>query len=457
VVFCTVVLVVGYVGLTRLEQARWSGTSRAGRTNATPPLVTPSPPSLPEPSASGPVAEVIQAVAPAAAAAVTGAASSLAGSGAGPLPGGSEGVTVAEARAIGEGAIGEGVPASGMREGAGTEGARGRAARLLAGLRQLGFVAGPLSLEQAGVVEASLKQLKAEGAEAIPAVAEFLAGFEDVSFKPQLVNGCPTLRTALMGVLGEAGGAEASAVLRQALESTADPVEIGVLAERLMKSAPGEEDLDEILGAARDALELARQDKLGGRDVAPLFEVLGRYGDPAVLGGWAGGDGQWGHYVVMALAGMPDGQGIPALLRLAQDAGSAQVARGSFAWQMLAQVASRCVEARAALVREARAGAVPEAVWTQIATGLAGDQYGFGDGGGLEGGAGPAAPPVGLKRYHIYAGNQNFFSRPLSENVSKEDLARRRDLVDELFRATREPAAVAALETARARLGEVTR
>jgi len=60
--------------------------------------------------------------------------------------------------------------------------------------------------------------------------------------------------------------------------------------------------------------------------------------------------------------------------------------------------------------------------------------------------------PPGLKTYHIASGNQNFYSLPLGPDAQVQQ---RLALIDQLLAATSNPAAVAALRTARASLTQI--
>ncbi len=136
-------------------------------------------------------------------------------------------------------------------------------------------------------------------------------------------------------------------------------------------------------------------------DVGTLFKVLQTYGDSTTTSVLEQFQRQWKYYATMSLAGLEGGQGVPALIRQAQD--PAAGGKRDLAFQMLAQVALQYPEATSALLEQARANRIPESTWPKIATGLAGDQYLFGaPPGGL--GTEDAVPP-GLKTYHIANGN----------------------------------------------------
>src|SRR5437773_1264120 len=90
---------------------------------------------------------------------------------------------------------------------------------------------------------------------------------------------------------------------------------------------------------------------------------------------------RWGRSAdpaTLVLAGMPDGAGIPALIRLAQDPAIRESGTGDYALRPLAQAAMQYPEARAALVDQARLNQIPETAWPTLAASLTGNyiQYG---------------------------------------------------------------------------------
>jgi len=182
-----------------------------------------------------------------------------------------------------------------------------------------------------------------------------------------------------------------------------------------------------------------------GWDVGALFKTLESYGDATTASALEQFQGAYKYYATMALAGLQGGDGIPVLMREAQDASAG--GRRDFAFQMLAQVAAQYPDAGAALLEQARANQIPDGAWSKIAMGLAGDQYQIG------------APPsgdgnnpdlnAGLKTFHIGSGNQNFYSLPVA---GEAQIQRRLALIDQFLGATSNPSALAALQSARATL-----
>ncbi len=323
------------------------------------------------------------------------------------------------------------------------------ARQLLAGLTQFN-PGGGMSPQKAEELKRSLKQLAGQGPGAVPAIREYLDRLQDIDFDAigagKLV-GYSSLRMGLLDTLGQIGGPEALAVFHQTLQTTADPAEIAMVARNLDALAPGEYR-QEALTAAREALAQAATGQLAGRDVGPLFSVLQTYGDATVVADLEKALPQWGFYATMALAGLPDGAGIPALIRSAQDPELAGTGRDNFRFQILAQIAPQYPEVASALIDQSRLNQIPDWAWRKIALGLAGDQYQLNNP-LLNVNSPPAAQP-GLKTYHIENGNQNFFSTPFFENGSGAQIDQRLALIDQLLKATSNPAAIQALQTARA-------
>ena len=305
----------------------------------------------------------------------------------------------------------------------------------------------PLTRERASEIKQSIAQIISQGPAAIPAIAQFLEKSQDLSFADSnghSLVGYDSLRAALFDSLRQIGGAEAESVLLTVLRTTADPVEVSLLARTLDAQAPGQYR-SEVLNATRETLDQIIAGQLSVGDVGPLFQVLQSYGDASVLADLQRTQPRWANYATMALAGLPDGQGIPALVQLAQGPTGDR-----FALQMLAQVAGTNPDAGVALVEQARLNQIPDRAWPQIATGLAGDQYQL-----QRPIADPSSPNQlipGSKSYHIPANNQNFFSAPITADLPADEIARRQELIGQLLALARGSVASQALQNARAQL-----
>src|SRR5207245_1193707 len=193
---------------------------------------------------------------------------------------------------------------------------------LVTRLAQPEFFKGGITPQKAEELKRSFKELAEQGVAAVPAIREYLDRFQDIDFDAvgagKLV-GYSSLRMGMLDALGQIGGPEATELSLQMLQKTGDPLEIGFLAKVLEKQLPPEQFRQAALSAATDALAQAALGNPDGRSITPLFEVLQKYGDESVVGVLEQAVGRWKYPATLVLAGMPDGVGIPALIRLAQD------------------------------------------------------------------------------------------------------------------------------------------
>jgi len=325
--------------------------------------------------------------------------------------------------------------------------------QLVAGLTNLDLSHGPITQEQADQWKKTLQSLTSQGAAAVPAIREFLAQNQEVNLGAvggAGLLGQTSMRAAFINALGQIGGPEATGALLQTLQSTTLPSEIAQLAQVLDQQAPGEHR-QETIAAVNGVLSMASSGQLpAGWDVGPLFKVLQTYGDSATTSALEQLQGPYLYYATMSLAGLPDGQGVPTLVRQAQDASPGS--KAAFAYQMLAQVAGQYPDASAALLEQAKANQISEVAWRKIATGLAGDQYQIGEPSVAPGANAGTLP--GLKTYYLASGNQNFYSLPLA--ADPQVVQQRLGLIDQLLAATSNPAAQAALQSARITLAGAT-
>jgi len=322
-----------------------------------------------------------------------------------------------------------------------------QAREIVARLTRIDLSSGALTWEQAQDLKESFTQLASHGTAAIPAVREFLERNLDLDFAE--LNGAKavgysSLRIGLLDVLRQIGGQDAVAAFHGVLQTTADPLEIALVARNLEEAAPGQYRQD-ALNAARDTLAIVAEGKLTVRDVAPIFQMLQNYADPSVVADLEKAAAKWDYYARMALAGLPDGQGIPALIQEAK--GIAGPFQNTLALELLAQVATQYPEASAALIEQAKENRLPDQVWPQIASALAGTQYQFVAQASDDGIARINFAP-GLRMYHARSGNQNFYNAPLPADWSEDQLNQRRQLIDQLLAVNNTPAAVEALQRA---------
>ena len=320
--------------------------------------------------------------------------------------------------------------------------------QLVAGLTNLDLSHGPLSQQQVDQWKQNLQTLTSQGAAAIPAIREFLDQNQELNFSSvggASALGQSSLRSAFINALGQIGGPEGTAAMLQTMQSTTPPSEIAQLAQLLDQQAPGQHR-QETISAVNEVLNMASTGQLPANwDVGTLFKVLQNYGDSTTVSFLEQLQGPWKYYAAMSLAGLGNGEGVSGLVHEAQDPSGG--GKRDFAYQMLAQVSSQYPEASAALLEQAKANQIPDAAWRKIATGLAGDQYQIGEPPPTGGQSGDNTP--GLKTYHINSGNQNFYSLPFPTD---SQVQQRIAVIDQLLGATSNPAAIAALQGARATL-----
>ena len=186
------------------------------------------------------------------------------------------------------------------------------------------------------------------------------------------------------------------------------------------------------MDAARDTLAQAAAGRLGGEDVGALFEVMQRFGDASVAGDLEKAASQWNYYAVTALANLPDGAGVPALIGMVQNPDPASKGAHGVALQLLAQLAGPYPEAGAALVDLARRNQIPPRLWPSLVASLTGEQFHLGT--GLLSGAPP--PRTDVKTMHVVFGNQNFYSTSQLATWSNEQITQRMALLDQLAGAS---------------------
>src|SRR5439155_27296366 len=177
--------------------------------------------------------------------------------------------------------------------------------------------------------------------------------FQDIDFDSVGAGkqvGYASLRMGMLDALRQIGTPEAMELSLQTLRTTGDPQEIAFLAKGLENQLPPDQFRSVVLTATSETLALSLGVQWNGRNVTPLFEVLQKYGDESVIGLLEKSASNWNLYATLALAGLRDGAGIPALVRMAQDEASAAGGNGDFALRPLVQAAMQLPEARASLL-----------------------------------------------------------------------------------------------------------
>jgi len=316
------------------------------------------------------------------------------------------------------------------------------ARQLVNGLVQVNMTNGPLTPEKLAAWQQALQQLTNAGPAAVPAIREFLQTKQDANFDSlggAAVVGEPSLRLAMVDALAKIGGPEATALLADTLRATTNPREIAAIAANLERLVPGDYRTAAV-DAARAALAEAASGKLPGTDVAALFTVLQQYAGADALQDFQNANRQWSYYSAIALGGIPDGAGIPALTQMAQPDSANRNSR-SAALQVLAQMAPDSAEARAAFLEQAKTD-LPPATWIKIGALLSGEQLQIGN-------RDDAGVPDSAVKSTYRLPNQNFFTTSVLERLSADQLTQRIQLIDQILAETKQAAAVDALQRAR--------
>ena len=315
-------------------------------------------------------------------------------------------------------------PAASRRDARPSQAAGGRAREIVQRLSQIEPGPHGFTSEQISEVNRLWQELAEQHASAIPAIREFLDEGVDLIFETMPESETAryvSLRLGLLTTMIQSGGEEGLSVAAETLQTTADPLEIALLSRVLEEQAPGQyRELS--LEAARVALAQASRGDWDGQDVSPLFEVIERFGDTKIISDLEKAVKQWNYYATLSLAGLPEGAGIPSLIKLARDPEIRALGQGAYALRPLAQVALQYPDARAALIEQGRANQVPDDAWPAVASALAGASIRFGN---------ELLP-------HTAAGTGG-----------KETTDQRIALIDQLLAVTSNPAGVQALRDAR--------
>ena len=322
---------------------------------------------------------------------------------------------------------------------------------LVADLRQMTGTNAAINAESIGAWKTNFMQLVQSGPAAIPALQAFLAQNVDFPFSKEAWQalGYSSARIAAMDALRQIGGPEATALMETMLGSSTSPREIAVLARNLEEGSPGQYR-EQALAAARAALGNLANSPNPQTDVAPLFEIFQHYGDASVIPDLESAMGKWKYYATMALANLPEGAGIPTILRLADaDSGSGNRV---VALEMVAQLATGNTTVRDFLTAQIQGNLIPPNLWPYLAAPLCGDQYFPVD---------SAITPYptlqswsDLRTTHLSYGNQNLYTLPGNQNLTAEAISQRVALIDELLQLTTEPAALRTLQAARNTLSQ---
>jgi hypothetical protein len=323
-----------------------------------------------------------------------------------------------------------------------------RASEWVGRLASLNVTNGTLSIERANEWKQSLAQLERQP-DAVAAIGDFLNKNIDLNFEPggnDVSLGAPTLRLAMLHSLENIGGSNAVALAAQTLQRTADPAELATLIRYLDRVEP-ENHRAAAVAAARETLALATTRDWDGRDVAPLFEILKRFGGGDALAVIEKYANTWFDYAAITLLHWPDDAGIQALIRLAQNADGRLTLGHEIYQRALAQVAVENAAAADALVEQTKQNKIDVNAWPAVGSALAGNTLHLAK--PLLEAPAPLAARPDTRKYHVSVGNQNFLEAMPPEKMERNEAGRRIRLVDRLLEATTNPAALDALENAR--------
>jgi len=315
--------------------------------------------------------------------------------------------------------------------------------QLVNNLVNLGQDGVPKTPEQINAWRQNLQQLVQQGASALPAIQEFLDKNMDLVFGAEGARGLGygSARGAMFDAMLQIGGTEGANAMMGVMQGTADPREIAQLAKNLDQLAP-EQYRGQILEAARQVLAMSGDAaKANQTDVAPLFEVLGKYGGPGAVAEIEQAGNNYKYYSAITLAQLADGAGVPALIQMVQDTGGGPVKNIS-ALQMLTQAAGQNADARAALVQAVKANNISPSSWAYLAPLLSGDQVQFQD--SALGNSTMPANKSDVRTFHIAAGNQNFYTAPGTLNA--DQLQQQLAFINELLGVASNPTAVQTLQ-----------
>ena len=283
-----------------------------------------------------------------------------------------------------------------------------RARDWVEGLSQPGL-GSPLTMESATAWDEMFARLISSGHEAVPAIREFLSRNTDLVWDSgtRRVLGFDSARAAMFDALQQIRGRDAEVALALTLAETRDPREIALLTRNLELMAPGQYR-EAAVEAARLALAADALGASSDQDVAPLFEVLQRFGGDAIAGDLEGAAARWNYYATISLAQLPDGAGVASLFRLAEGSNSMTRSASEPAIRMLGSLANQNEEARAAFLELVRNDRIASSTWARLGPLLAGAEARFSAGVFDE--EMPLDYGSGAQHVHLSQGNQNFWT-----------------------------------------------
>jgi hypothetical protein len=177
----------------------------------------------------------------------------------------------------------------------------------------------------------------------------------------------------MIDALKQIGGTEAQDAMLQVLQTSAVPGELLQLANNLDTQAPGIYR-EQILRAAREALEMAAANQLGtNAELGPAYRILNAFGEAGTAESTAERDPAT-FFNALSIASLPDAQGLPDLVKMA-GASNPEASGKILATEMIAQLAAQSSQAVDALADMAQKNQISNRVWTRLAPILGGDEY----------------------------------------------------------------------------------
>jgi hypothetical protein len=223
-------------------------------------------------------------------------------------------------------------------------------------------------------VENNLLKLRGFGLEGLLAVQQYLLDDSALNSPgdpddPQIEQQYD-LRAVLLDFLLRSGSPAVESLALELLEHGLAPMEVAVVGRFLQETSPGSHS-----AAVRQAVERAFHTAASPADLpGDLFQLLGETGDEFTLALLASMPMHRDAFASVALALLPDGSGIPLL---EQDARlfehGRQTTHGRLAIALLAQQAHRFPAAADVLLDLAGKNLIPDDMWAQLASLLAGD------------------------------------------------------------------------------------
>jgi hypothetical protein len=304
------------------------------------------------------------------------------------------------------------------------------------------------SPEEIAEINRLLQELKRSGLPGSMAIREFLQSGQDVSFLEHTGRTPPeygSLRLALIDALAQIGGTETAAFMAGMIQTAGNPEEIALLAKGLEQVAPGAYRA-EILKVARGMLDQALKAKSPEQyqGIGHLFGMIQEYGDASFAADlermYRTSPSAFTEFALMALSKLPEGYGIPSLLRIVNEMSGNPGAYGmtyDIALRYLTQASREYPDAGEALLRLATANKISSSGLIQVANAL----------GGTEHQLITKSSDISLQSRAVTK-----ISLRAAETWTETEIDQRLDLIDRLLRTNPQPAAAKALQDARNRL-----